>query len=167
MHPRLHNLLLTTAALLALGAAPAAGGRGHGRRRSRAGAVPVVRTKNYRCRFRYPDLQPWSCDNDTGVRRLAGVPPRAGTLTMRVNYAGCGKQRPHAAPVFQIAQSERPDAPWTNEFSGKVRFFLVDSRQKDHACTLSGLRLVPSLGTLTVWMHLFWSGVMPGMGSMP
>ncbi len=26
MHPRLHNLLLTTAALLALGAAPAAGG---------------------------------------------------------------------------------------------------------------------------------------------
>jgi hypothetical protein len=141
MHPRLHNLLLTTAALLARGAAPAAGGRRHGRRRSRAGAVPVVRTKNYRCRFlisrpvalvlRY---RHWS--SPAGWRAASG-----GHINHARELCRCGKQRPLAALFFQIAQSERPDAPWANEFSGKVRFFLVDSRMAPERPRLHAVRL--------------------------
>ena len=146
MHPRLRNPLLTTAALLAPGAAPAAGGRRHGRRRSRAGAVPVVRTKNYRCRFLIS--RPVAL-----VRRYrhwsSAAGWRAGSRG-HINHARelCrfGKQRPLAALFFQITQSERPDAPWANEFSGKVRFFLVDSRMAPERPRLHSVRLASCAG---------------------
>src|SRR5262252_6044667 len=149
MHPRLRNLLLTTAALLALGAAPAGGGRRHGRRRSRAGAVPVVRTKNYRCRFLISppvalvrQYRHWS--SAAGWRAASrGHINHARELCRNHARELCrfGKQRPLAALFFQITQSERPDAPWANEFSGKVRFFLVDSRMAPERPRLHPVRL--------------------------
>jgi hypothetical protein len=61
--------------------------------------------------------------------------------TMRVNYAGLGSSGRLPALFFQITRSERPDAPWANEFSGKVRFFLVDSRMAPERPRLHPVRL--------------------------
>ena len=75
--------------------------------------------------------------------------------TMRVNYAGLGSSGRLRHFFFKLPnQSVRMLLGPTNLAEKSAFSWSIHAwRQKDHACTLSGLRLVPSLGTLTVWMQ--------------
>ena len=168
MHPRLRNLLLTTAALIALGSAGTASGKTGGRRRSQSrgedkklsSQVLIFCRMALTLRYRH-----W---------RFGGRPPRAGTLTMRANSARLvrnGRLWRLFLKLPNLSVRMLPEATALVEKQDPSRFthgaLQIPSRKTTPAPrTLSGLHLAPSLGRFdgVDAIHLEW--VTPRMGSM-
>ena len=166
MHPRLRNLLLTTAALIALGSAGTASGKTGGRRRSQSrgedkklsSQVLIFCRMALTLRYRH-----W---------RFGGRPPRAGTLTMRANSARLvrnGRLWRLFLKLPNLSVRMLPEATALVEKQDPSRFthgaLQIPSRKTTPApCPACILRRL--WADLTVWMqsHLEW--VTPRMGSM-
>src|SRR5215831_5020946 len=169
MHPRLRNLLLTTAALIALGAAGTASGK---TARSSAIAVPRWRSQSRgedkKLSLQVLIFRRMALTLRYRHWRFGGRPPRAGTLTMRANSARLvrnGRLRRLFLKLPNLSVRMLPEATALVEKQDPSRLthgaLQIPSRKTTPApCPACILRRL--WADLTVWMQSIWSGLRLG-----